>query len=113
MDNYTITELSKNLTIPIETLQYYDEIGLLKPTHTTSEGQKFYSNDDILRLIQITILQYMGLTILEITPIVKNTVDVKAALIRQVNMMVENTNKISRAVKLKFDLLNPDTYSMK
>ncbi len=31
---YKIGEVSKKCTIPIKTLRYYDEIGLIKPEYT-------------------------------------------------------------------------------
>ncbi|MDJ0742444.1 MAG: MerR family DNA-binding transcriptional regulator [Xenococcaceae cyanobacterium MO_167.B27] len=43
-----IGELAKQTGISIRTLHYYDEIGLLSPSHRTSVGHRLYSDQDII-----------------------------------------------------------------
>ena len=45
-----IGELAKQTGLSIRTLHYYDEIGLLSPSHRTEVGYRLYRNQDIIRL---------------------------------------------------------------
>jgi hypothetical protein len=48
-----IGELAKQTGLSIRTLRYYDEIGLLVPSHRTEAEYRLYSEADIARLQQI------------------------------------------------------------
>ena len=60
MKYYQIKEISQMTSLTIRSLQYYDEIGLLKPTHRSASGYRLYSEFDLLRLQQITTLKFLG-----------------------------------------------------
>lgn len=49
----TINKLSKLAGISTRTLRYYDEIGILRPTKTSSAGYRIYGQNEIDRLQQI------------------------------------------------------------
>ena len=51
----TVNEVSKIAGISIRTLQYYDKIGLLKPTAYSEAGYRLYSDDD-LKMLQSILL---------------------------------------------------------
>ncbi|MEM6436262.1 MAG: MerR family transcriptional regulator [Cyanobacteria bacterium P01_D01_bin.115] len=61
-----IGELAKQTGLSIRTLHYYDEIGLLVPSHRTEADHRLYSNEDIIRLQQILSLRQLGLSLSEI-----------------------------------------------
>ena len=46
-----IGELAKQTGLSIRTLHYYDEIGLLSPSHRTDADHRLYSDQDIIRVI--------------------------------------------------------------
>lgn len=52
-EGYSIGEFSKRTGTSIRTLQYYDEIGLLKPEKNMSSGHRVYRGKDILTLKKI------------------------------------------------------------
>ena len=52
-----IGELAKQTGLSIRTLHYYDEIGLLCPSHRYDIGHRLYSDEDIIRLQQILSLR--------------------------------------------------------
>lgn len=54
----SIGEFSKRTGTSIRTLQYYDEIGLLKPEKNVCSGHRVYKGKDILDLQKIVILKY-------------------------------------------------------
>lgn len=49
----TVKQVSRLTGISVRTLQYYDEIGLLKPTRVTEAGYRLYDADALLVLQQI------------------------------------------------------------
>ena len=61
-----IGELAKQTGLSIRTLHYYDEIGLLSPSHRTDVGHRLYSDQDIIRLQQILSLRQLGFSLSEI-----------------------------------------------
>ena len=70
---YTIGKLSKNTGVTVRTLDYYDEIGLMKPSSKTEGGHRLYSEDDVLRLERILALKYMGFSLEQIKDILENS----------------------------------------
>lgn len=63
---YSIGQLSKKTSVTIRTLDYYDEIKLLKPSSSTEGGHRLYNENDVLRLQQILALKYMGFSLEQI-----------------------------------------------
>lgn len=49
----TVKEVSKLTGVSIRTLQYYDKIGLLKPTGYTQSGYRLYDDTALETLQQI------------------------------------------------------------
>ena len=62
----TISQIAKLTGVSIRTLQYYDEIGLLKPSEVTSSGYRLYNNDALERLQQILFFKEMDFKLMEI-----------------------------------------------
>ncbi|OAK69031.1 MerR family transcriptional regulator [Lederbergia galactosidilytica] len=69
---YTIGKLSKNTGVTVRTLDYYDEIGLIKPSSKTGGGHR-YSEDDVMQLERVLALKYMGFSLEQIKDILKNS----------------------------------------
>lgn len=44
---YSIKQLSQLAGVSARTLRYYDEIGLLKPSHTSEAGYRFYGKTEL------------------------------------------------------------------
>jgi len=57
---YRIKEFSDKTSVTVRTLQYYDDIDLLKPSSRSQAGHRLYSEGDMLKLQQITTLKFMG-----------------------------------------------------
>lgn len=61
---FTIGEISKLFHVKIETLRYYDEIGLLKPQYTDNQtNYRYYSTEQFERLNSIKYLRALGVPI--------------------------------------------------
>lgn len=70
---YSIGELSKKTGVTKRTLDYYDEIGLLKPSARSEGGHRLYRDDDIMQLQRILALKNMGFSLDEIKEILEVT----------------------------------------
>ncbi|WHY26903.1 MerR family transcriptional regulator [Bacillus wiedmannii] len=57
---FSIGEFSEKTGIPIHTLHYYDEIGLLQPEKKPSSGHRIYKYQDIITLQKILSLKFLG-----------------------------------------------------
>ncbi|MEL7069606.1 MAG: MerR family transcriptional regulator [Cyanobacteria bacterium J06581_3] len=67
-----VGELAKQTGLSIRTLRYYDEIGLLVPSHRTEAEYRLYSEEDIARLQQILSLRQLGFALKEIRECLEN-----------------------------------------
>lgn len=64
---YTIGEFSKLFGINIQTLYYYDQIGLLKPTMRNEQnGRRYYAFDQIYQLASIRFMRKLDCSITQI-----------------------------------------------
>ncbi len=61
-----IGDLAKAGTVNIQTLRYYERIGILKPTARKDSGYRAYDNDSLKRLLFIKRSQELGFTLSEI-----------------------------------------------
>ena len=53
MKYYSITEMSKLLNVTAQTLRNWDKSGKLKPHHTTDSGYRYYSQEQLNRVLGI------------------------------------------------------------
>ncbi|MGD1936851.1 MAG: MerR family transcriptional regulator [Cyanophyceae cyanobacterium] len=67
-----VGELAKQTGLSIRTLRYYDEIGLLVPSHRTEAEYRLYSEADIARLQQILSLRQLDFSLKEIRECLEN-----------------------------------------
>ena len=66
----TVNEVSKLTGVSIRTLQYYDTIGLLKPSAYTESGYRLYDDSALERLQQILLFKELEFPLKEIKTIV-------------------------------------------
>lgn len=53
MKYYSIAEMSKKLNVSAQTLRNWDKSGKLKPHHTTDSGYRYYSQEQLNRILGI------------------------------------------------------------
>src|SRR5580704_5021023 len=58
-----VGELAKQTGLSVRTLRYYDEIGLLSPSHRTAAGHRSYTTRDVARLQRIVSLRTLGFSL--------------------------------------------------
>ena len=98
---YKIKEVSKLTSLSIRTLQYYDEIDLLKPSRRTEADYRLYSPEDLLRLQQITTLKYLGCSLATIRNIIQHPgFNLKKSLALQAKVLAKQAQQINEASTL-------------
>ncbi|MCU0549764.1 MAG: heavy metal-responsive transcriptional regulator [Leptolyngbya sp. Prado105] len=65
-DAKLIGSVAKESGIPIKTIRYYEELGLLKTTGRTEGGFRLFSSDVFTRLNFIKRAQHLGMSLAEI-----------------------------------------------
>lgn len=103
-----IGDLAKQTGLSIRTLHYYDEIGLLSPSHRTDVGYRLYNNQDIIRLQQIVSLRQLGFSLKEIHECLKDpdlslqqTIDLHRA-------RVQEQMSLSRTLLKRLDVISTE-----
>jgi DNA-binding transcriptional MerR regulator len=87
---WKVGELAKRTGVSVRTLHYYDEIGLLTPSHHSEAGYRLYTESDVVRLQQIKSLQSLGWSLDEVRECLKSpgfapqrVVELHLALVRE------------------------------
>ena len=102
----TVNEVSKLTGVSIRTLQYYDSIGLLKPTEYTEVGYCLYDEEALERLQQILLFRELEFPLKEIKDIIYNPkFNKEKVLEQQIELLVlkkehiENLIDFARRIK--------------
>ncbi len=70
-NGYRIGDISKRLGLSVDTLRYYEKIGLLGHVHRTAAGIRSYSDNDISRLKFVRRAQKMNFSLAEIASLLQ------------------------------------------
>lgn len=97
----SISQVARLTGVSIRTLQYYDEIGLLKPSGLTSAGYRMYDDNSLQTLQQILFFKELGFSLKEIKQILeKPDFDRIAAFKRQKELFLLKRNRLNRLIQL-------------
>lgn len=97
----SISQIAKLTGISIRTLQYYDEIGLLKPSGLTSSGYRLYDDNALQALQQILFFKELGFSLKEIKKILINPdFDRLAAFKKQKDLFLIKRNRMDKLIQL-------------
>lgn len=104
----TVKEISRITGVSVRTLHYYDEIGLLKPTETTTAGYRLYDDTALSRLQNILLFRELQFPLKEIRIILDSPdFDPKEALTKQIELLelqkkhIENLIFFAREIQTK------------
>lgn len=104
-----INEVAKLAKTTVRTLQYYDKIGLLKPSEITATGYRLYDDRDIERLWQIMFFKELDFSLKEIKELMSNPeYDKIEALTRQRELLIQKRNRMNKLIELIQDTLKGD-----
>jgi len=99
---FSIGEFSEKTGIPIPTLHYYDEIGLLQPEKNPSSGHRTYYFQDIITLQKIISLKFLGYSLDKIANLLHEAsfnVDLNESLSLHLNALVSEKEKIEQSMQ--------------
>lgn len=69
---YTVKQLAKLSGVSDRTLRYYDEIGLLKPSHVGENQYRYYKKEQLLKLQQILFFRELDFSLAKINEILES-----------------------------------------
>lgn len=97
----TISQVAELTGISPRTLQYYDEIGLLKPSKLTQSGYRLYDDEALQTLQQILFFKELGFKLKEIKEILqKPDFDRIKAFKKQKELLLLKRNRTDRLIQL-------------
>ena len=97
----SISQVAKLTGVSIRTLQYYDEIGLLKPSELTAAGYRMYDDNALQTLQQILFFKELGFPLKEIKEILeKPDFDRIAAFKKQKELFLLKRDRLDRLIQL-------------
>lgn len=97
----SISQVARMTGVSIRTLQYYDEIGLLKPSALTTAGYRMYDNDALQTLQQILFFKELGFPLKEIKQILEEPdFDRTEAFKKQKELFILKRNRTERLIQL-------------
>lgn len=95
----TVHEVSKLAGVSIRTLQYYDKIGLLKPSNYTESGYRLYDDTALEMLQQILLLRELEFPLKEIKEILSRPdFDRNKALEQQITLLTMKKERLERLI---------------
>ena len=102
----TVHEVSELAGVSIRTLQYYDSIGLLKPSDYTESGYRLYDDAALERLQMILLFRELEFPLKDIGKIIDSPqFDKRKALEQQIELLtlkkehIENLLNLARGIK--------------
>ena len=103
----TVKQVSVLTGVSVRTLQFYDEIGLLKPTQMTESGYRLYDESALEVLQQILFFKELDFTLREIKVIMENPqFDKKAAFEKQKELIRLKRDRLNGLLELLDKLIH-------
>lgn len=97
----TVNEVSKLTGVSIRTLQYYDKIGLLKPTNYTKTGYRLYDDTALETLQQILLFRELEFPLKDIKKIIDSpSFDKNKALEQQITLLTLKKEHLENLIVL-------------
>ncbi len=103
MNEITVGKLAKEAGINIETIRYYENIGLMPKPKRTESGYRIYSGNDLKRLLFIRRAKELGFTLKETAELLnikvesKNTCgDVKRLAEKKIKNVEQKINDLKK-----------------
>ena len=96
----TVNEVSKMTGVSIRTLQYYDNIGLLKPSGRTDTGYRLYDDTALERLQQILLFRELEFSLKDISRMISaDNFDRDKALEQQIELLTMKRERIDNLIE--------------
>lgn len=110
----TIGEVSRLFGVSVRTLQYYDQIGLLRPDQVSDSGYRLYGENALERLQNILLFKALDFSLKDIKKIMDHSdFDRTLALEQQINMLKLKKEQINNCIVLAEQLRRKGTGRIK
>jgi len=109
-----VGEIAKKMGVPVSTLHYYDKKGVLSPSSESEGGRRLYTHKDIVKLLQIQSMKYLGFSLEEIKsrlPSIDTPGEASNVLIGQANEIREKIDSLQDSLKT-IEKLNAEVLQM-
>lgn len=107
----TIKEVALLSGVSVRTLQYYDEIGLLRPAKLTDAGYRLYDDESIATLQQILLFKELEFPLKDIKKIMENPdFNKNEALKKQKTLLKAKRSRLDRLLQLIDRLEKGESY---
>lgn len=99
---YTAGELARWAGVSPRTIRFYEEKGILQPRERSAEGYRLYDDAAVLRLQEILMLKYVGLSLEEIQKALSQGENLSVAemLGHQRELVLEERARLDRILKV-------------
>ncbi|MRN53318.1 MerR family transcriptional regulator [Paenibacillus sp. LC-T2] len=100
--SYSIGHAARICNISVQTLRYYDKIGLVIPNHTDKlTGYRYYANQDLLRIMIVQDMKMLQFSLEEIGTLLKsgNLKSLQITLEAKHKEMSEELKRLEQTVK--------------
>lgn len=105
-EKWLVKEFGRITTVSVQTLHYYDRIGLLKPSVRSSNKYRMYCQNDLLKLQKIIALRHFGFKLQQIKAILKQDFDMERHLQAQIECLEMERLKLARICSTARTLLD-------
>ncbi len=110
----TVHEVSKLTGVSIRTLQYYDKIGLLKPSVRTEAGYRLYDDKALERMQQILLFRELEFSLNEIQSILEAPdFDRAKALDQQIELLTIKKERLEGIISFAQEIKEKGEVNMK
>lgn len=107
----TVKQVSSLTGVSVRTLQFYDEIGLFRPTQITDAGYRLYDPAALETLQQILFFKELDFTLKEIKAIMENpNFDKTAAFLKQRELIALKRDRLNGLLGLLDKLLKGEAH---
>lgn len=101
----TVKEVSKRTGVSIRTLQYYDKIGLFRPSGYTETGYRLYDDTALETLQQILLYRVLEFPLKDIKAILSNPCfDRSKALEQQITLLTLKKEHLENLIRLAYGI---------
>lgn len=103
--SWSIAEVARMSHVTSRTLRHYDEIGLLPPARTGSNGYRYYEREQLLRLQEILLLRELGMDLTTIATVLNGERDQLDALRHHHQRLIQEQSRLRRLARTVADTI--------
>ncbi len=111
----TIKQFSKLVGVSIRTLDYYDEINLLKPDYIDNNtGYRYYGNNNYMKMQEIMFYKELDFSLKDIILILSSsTYDKKTTILKQKELLILKRNRLNNIISNIDNIIKGEIIDMK